>query len=59
MDVALLVLIDVTEDIVLGVAKYLSRHGVVVVLQRRHIIVAYCQLRLGVYLIPTSVQHNI
>ena len=54
----LLLLVDVTEDVVLGVDKYLNGDGVVVVLQRRHVIVAHRQLRLGIDLIPTSVQQT-
>ena len=38
--VALFVLVDVTEDVVLGVAEDLHRYGVVVVLERRHVAVA-------------------
>ena len=55
VDVLLLLLADVAEDIVLGIAEYLHGDGVVVVLQRRHVVVAKCQLRLCVHLIPASI----
>ena len=56
MDIMLLLLVEVAEDIVLGVAENLHGHGVVVILQRRHVLVAQSQLCLRIYLIPTSVQ---
>ena len=54
---SLFLLVDVTENVVLRVAQYLHRHGVVVVLQRRYVVVAQCQLRLRVYLIPVNISH--
>ena len=56
MNVMLLLLAEVAENVVLGVAENLDRHGVMMILQRRHVFIAHSQLRLRIYLIPTSTQ---
>ena len=55
MDVALFLLVDVAEDVVLRIAENLHCDGVMMVLQWRHVIVAKSQLRLCIYLIPTPI----
>ena len=56
VNVVLFLLVDVTEDVVFGVAEYLYGNSEVVVLQRRHVVVANCQLRFRVDLISASAE---
>lgn len=54
---SLLDLVDVGEDVGVAVVEYLKRHGAVMILKWRLIVVANSQFRLGVDLISVFNQH--
>jgi len=54
VNVKLFLVAEVAEDVVFRVAEDLQRHGVMVILQRRYVLIAQSQIGLRVYLIPTD-----